>query len=1012
MKRLALLLTALSALALSSAHAGVTGKIAGSVTDKESGEPLAGVNIMIEGSNLGAASDAEGHFTILNVPPGTYTLRVRMIGYTTAVVRSVVVNINQTTRVQVALQAEVLGMDEVTIVAERPAVTPDVSASEMHIKSEEIAALPLKTVDQVLVLQAGIEQGSEGVIIRGGGPRQTGFLVDGMALNDERSNIPFTALSLNAIKEITVQTGGFNAEYGNIRSGLINVISREGDEQKYSGGLTIQYRPAAPKNFGPSLLDPNSYFIRPYLDPAVAWTGTSNGAWDDYTRRQYPTFEGWNAVSEALLADNDPTNDLTPTGAQRLWLWQHRRQLDIDKPDYVIDAGFGGPVPVLGKKLGSARFFLSHFRQREMFIFPLSRDSYSDNSTQLKITSNISDNIKLNITGLYGEVHSVSPYNWTTTPTGRVLRTSSEVANLVNSSSGNSILFMPGYFSPSSVYRTFAGFTLTHMLNSKTFYTLSLQHNINRYSTFKMADRDTSKVFEPVPGFFTDEAPFGYYGYGVSGIDGMSIGGWMNIGRDRSVISTTKFRADYTSQLNSVNQIKTGIEIVYNDYNIKSFAENPSMSTWNREQVYRRFPFRLGVYLQDKLEFRGFIANVGLRLDYSDANGIRFDLTPYDDLFREGFGNNIESEAPKAQAKPDWYLSPRLGVAHPITENSKFYFNYGHFTQEPSSTFRFRLQRESNGLVTSIGNPDLRYERTVAYELGYEHNLYNAWLLTLAAYYKDISNQPGWIYYESLNAAVQYNIPENNNYEDIRGFELTLNKRLGTWISGFVNYTYEVRTSGYFGLRRYYQDPNKQRDYVRQNPYQARPRPQPYARANIVLRTPDDFGPTVAGHALFGDWNISLLANWKAGAYATYNPKNIPGVVDNVRWKDRYSFDLRASKTFSLRSYQIHFYLDIINLFNTRYLNFAGFANIFDYYDYLESLRLPWEEGAQKGNDKIGDVRPDGVAYEPYDPTDPSKSEADLQRILDTKAYIDMPNFRALTFLNPRDITFGIRINF
>ncbi|MCB0315136.1 MAG: TonB-dependent receptor, partial [Calditrichaeota bacterium] len=160
------------------------------------------------------------------------------------------------------------------------------------------------------------------------------------------------------------------------------------------------------------------------------------------------------------LQDNDPSNDLTPAGAYRLWQWQHRRQGDITKPDYVVDATLGGPVPMLADKLGNARFFLSHYRQREMFIFPLSRDDYQDNNTQLKLTSNPTESIKLTLTGLYGEVHSVSPYNWRPTPTGQVLRSPGGIADLVNSSDGNSIIYMPGYFSPSSIYRTMVGFKL------------------------------------------------------------------------------------------------------------------------------------------------------------------------------------------------------------------------------------------------------------------------------------------------------------------------------------------------------------------------------------------------------------------------------------------------------------------------------------------------------------------------------------------------------------------------
>ncbi|MDZ7300955.1 MAG: TonB-dependent receptor [candidate division KSB1 bacterium] len=992
--------------------AGITGKIAGRIIDAENSEVIAGVNVMIEGMTIGAVSDVNGNFVILNVPPGTYTLKASMIGYAPATVKNVVVKMDQTTTIDFKLKAEALTMGEVVVVAQRPVVTRDVSASEMHVEAKTIESLPVNSVREVLALQAGIERTSDGVRIRGGGANQTAFMVDGLSLNDERSNLPYTVLSLNSIKEIKVQTGGFNAEYGNVRSGIIDVVTREGDRTTYNAGITLQYRPPAKKHFGPSIYDPYTYFTRPYMDDAVCWTGTNNGAWDAHTRRQYPSFEGWNAVSAATLQDNDPRNDLTPAGAKRLWEWQHRRQGDITRPDYVLDIGFGGPVPLVSRRLLDARFFFSHFRNREMFIYPLSRDDYQENVSQLKISTDLTPRMKLNLTGLYGEIHSVSPYDWTTTPTGYVLRTNEEIADLVNSSSGNSILYMPGYYSPSSIYRTMFGATFTHMLSARTFYEVNLQHNINRYNTFKLADRDTSKKYEPVSGIFVDEAPYGYWGYGVTGIDGMSMGGWMNLGRDKSVIATTKFKADFTSQLDNVNEVKAGVDVVYNDYDIKSSTESPSMRTWTRSQIYRRFPYRIGAYLQDKLEFKGFIANLGLRYDYSNSNGTYYVLDPYSKYFAEGFGKVIEVQVPTEEAKPVSYWSPRLGISHPITVNSKLYFNYGHFTQEPASTYRFRLQREANGLVTSIGDPNLGFERTIAYELGYAHSLFDEYLLNIAAYYKDVTGQPGWIYYENFKVSVQYQKPANNNYEDIRGFEITLSKSAGAWLAGFINYTYEVRTYGYFGLRSYYEDPNKQRDYLRLNPYQERPHPLPYARANLVFRTPQDFGPRWLGQHLLGGMDLSVLASWKAGAYATFNPNNLPGVVDNVRWKDRYNIDLRLSKLVRINRYDVQFYLDVTNALNTKYLSFAGFSNTFDYNDYLESLHFSWEEGAEHGNDKIGDYRKEGVAYERYDPNDPTKTPEDLKRILETKAYIDMPNLTYFTFLNPRDIRFGLKIDF
>jgi outer membrane receptor protein involved in Fe transport len=995
--------------------AGTTGKIAGTVVDSETGEPLIGVNVFLEGTSLGAATDENGSYFILQVPPGSYTMKVNYVGYADHEIKNVRVQIDLTTVMDISLRQDIMVGETVVVVAERPIVQQDVANSQMNIEAASIQSMPIPTVRQVLSLQAGIREGSEGVIIRGGSAAQTVFMVDGLSQNDERANIPYTAVSLSSVEEIQINTGGFNAEYGQARSGVVNVITKEGPRNRYTATMAMTYRPAGPKHFGMSVYDPYSYFNRPYMDPAVAWVGTQNGDWDTYTKNQYPSFEGWNAVANRTLQDDDPSNDLTPEAAQRIFTWERRRQGDIKKPDYVFDIGFGGPIPLIAQPLGNLRFYLSYFQERDMFVYPLSRDNYGNNHFQLKLTSDISPSMKLMVTQLYGEIHSVSPYDWTTTPTGRVLRSQSEIADLTSSSNrGMSIPYMPGYFSPSSVYRNIVGIKLTHSLSPKTFYETSLQYKTNKYHTFQTQARDTSRIYEMVPGYFVDEAPYGYNLDGSTGLGGTHLGGWMNLGRDDSKNSTYTFRADVTSQISPKNQLKTGLEFVYNDYEIRSYTIG-SLSTWNRTMIYDIFPYRLGMYAYDKIEFEGFIANLSLRMDYSNANKEFYNLDEYDRLYGAGYGNDMEQTAETKPSKGMLTLSPRLGISHPITENSKIYFNYGHYRQEPESSYRFRLQRESNGLVTFIGNPDLKPEKTVAYELGYEHNLFNMFLFKTAAYYKDVTNQTGWIFYRNFNNTVQYNRAANNNYQDIRGLELTLTKRVGAWVTGFVNYTYEVITSGYFGLRQYNEDPLKQRDYLAQNPYQSKPRPRPYARANISFHTPADFGPQVLFFNPLGNWTLNLLADWRTGAYETYNPRNIPGIIDDVQWRDWHNMDLRLTKSFNWNRYSFQFYMDITNLYNHKYMSYAGFSSYNDdYLPYLASLNFPWEEGDKKGNDRIGDYRPVGVAYDPleHNPNnDPEISKRNAER-KEKKSYIDNPDITSLTFLNPRDFRFGIRINF
>ncbi len=105
--------------------------------------------------------------------------------------------------------------------------------------------------------------------------------------------------------------------------------------------------------------------------------------------------------------------------------------------------------------------------------------------------------------------------------------------------------------------------------------------------------------------------------------------------------------------------------------------------------------------------------------------------------------------------------------------------------------------------------------------------------------------------------------------------------------------------------------------------------------------------------------------------------------------------------------------MDVHNIFNVKYLSWAGFSDRYDSADYLRSLNFSWEEGVEKGNDKIGDYRPTGVAYDPLElnPNNDPQIDARNKERKDKKSYIDMPNIKAFTFLNPRDIIFGIKLN-
>ncbi|NCQ18442.1 MAG: TonB-dependent receptor [Ignavibacteria bacterium CG_4_8_14_3_um_filter_37_9] len=1035
-----------------------TGKISGVVKDAATGEPLISASVMIQGTNAGAATNLDGYYSILNVPPGIYTIKASMIGYTSSILRNIRVNINQTFELNISLKEESIQAQEVVVVATPPVVQKDVSNSVVNIGSEDFENLPIANVTSVVGLQAGIVGGA----FRGGSSsktdytNQTGYLLNGMVMRDERNNTPFTGISFTSVEEIQIQTGGFNAEYGNIRSGLVNIVTKEGKSDRYSISLFSRVRPAGKKYFGDGPSSPNAYWIRPYLDDAVAWTGTNNGAWEQYTIKQYPSFEGWNSVSQKLLSDNDPTNDLTPEAAQRLFLFQHRKDMRILRPDYDLDMSVTGPVPG-GEALGNLRFLASFRASQSMYLIPLSRDAYLDYTANIKFTTDLTTTQKLSIEGLLSESDGTAA-NRDGSPG---LFTSSEgIANGLyysRGSYGDSRIFSTDYWAPSIIKRRMLGSKYTNVLSPTSFFEGVLSVFQSRYFTYPGRSRDNSKVYEYAPGMFTDEAPFGFEDSDAPGIGSlMRMGVGMSNARDTSKVTAFNLRFDYTNQIDKYNSLKAGVEfnLTDNSINYGSFdiylPDNNSNTRWHTK------PIRGSVYAQDKIEFEGMIANIGVRVDYSSPDADWYVLSsPYDYSLSAKNAAAIDQLVKKEPADPQLNVSPRLGVAFPITETSKLYFNYGFFRQMPTpeNLYRVRIQTNS-GRIDQLSDPNLSLQKTIAYELGYEQGLFEEYFLRVAGYYKNISEQQRPVHYISKDNAVNYYTPTNDSYEDIRGVEVTVTKNRGNWIQGFANYTYSLATSGFFNYSTYYENSQLMLSYLRdtQEGEQSKPVPRPFARVNLDLFTPgQDFGPDFEGIGLLTDWRLSVIGNWRSGAYATWTGGGgtITGISNNVQWRDSYGLDLRISKNFKLGPVNLQVFADLNNALNIKYLSSYGFIDNNDYIDYMRSLHLPKssiDESKGKfgyinidGNDRPGDYRQG--SFIPIVPitnfssvTSPSTNAiyyvvesgnylqfdgdtwmtvpADkMKEVLDKKQYIDMPNQEWASFLNPRNIYWGLKIS-
>jgi hypothetical protein len=220
-------------------RAGQTGKIAGLVSDASTGEPLIGVNVYLENQSYGAATDMEGDYIMLNIPPGRYTAVAVMVGYREMRITGIEVEIDRTTRLDFKLQTDVLESETIEVEAERPLIQRDLTATTSSVSAQEIAAIPVESMKDVLQIQAGIIVDANGDMhLRGGRANEIAYMIDGVSVSDPYSGRLAVNINQDAIQELKVISGTFNAEYGKVMSGVVEVVTKD-PTPKFNVGVSF-----------------------------------------------------------------------------------------------------------------------------------------------------------------------------------------------------------------------------------------------------------------------------------------------------------------------------------------------------------------------------------------------------------------------------------------------------------------------------------------------------------------------------------------------------------------------------------------------------------------------------------------------------------------------------------------------------------------------------------------------------------------------------------------------------
>jgi outer membrane receptor protein involved in Fe transport len=877
--------------------AGVTGELSGKIVNEETGEPLPGVAVSVFGTVMGALTNDDGEYIILNVPVGTYNIQASLIGFAQVEVTNVAVSAELTSYTDFALSKKALELGRtITVRAERPLVLKDKTTTVNIVTSEELQALPIRTFGDAVSLQNSVVRMKLNVDVRqrnlrrtssstnselnlrGGRPQEVAYYIDGFSQQDPLTGISTTNLNKNAIREVTVKSGVFDAEYGHVASGIVNVVTQSGSE-KYHGTLELLTDNLVSESYDHNYYNGDIGGPIPGLENAFFFVSAERR----FLRDRTPSIKTKEVYEEFGVDETLGLEDSHRFPGNALSGWSGQAKLDFQLTPEIKLALTGN----------ASIDWWQQYRHGYLFNYkhaPKIRDK--NWGVNAKVTHNFGENAYYNLSGSYfyterymgdGEVFMslnnytrlVSNPEWDDNDLFREWTDSSHHASEVDPSIApdspeDTVVYIPSYYQQyhhrESAYIGFKGdinkqYGAHHTL--KAGFDLQL-HNIRRINVNPATN---------LGGF--NYTRWDYYGYDSLG---------------------NRYDGDEYTQ-----KTKT--------------------------------PNNLGVFLQDRFEWRGLIIRGGLRYDRFDYNTLRIKdldspLNPGDDP------NDLDTldRGDLDDSKVFQRLSPRLGVGFPISERTQLHVNYGIFYQRPNLTllylnYKFFEARTDAGSYFAFSSPNLEPEQITQYEAGITHQLGMNTAFGITAYYKDVQDQ-AQIFHKPASPTA-YDFYSNTDYGTVKGIDFNLTMRRTRNIRLNLNYTlaWATGTGSYAGTQ--YNVAWKEPD----NPPKVT-NPLDYdQRHNIVgvidVRTGKGEGP------LLGDVypleNLSVNAIVQLASGTPYTPTNKydaaregiavwqtpTGSVNSANKPWTSNIDVKIERKFEIDKYVITPYIWVQNLLET-----------------------------------------------------------------------------------------------
>jgi len=973
-----------------------TGKIEGHVRDKETGAPLAGAQVTVEGLRLGNVTNTDGYYFVLNVPVGLNSITAQFTGYQKTTVSNKLVMAGQTATVNFELSSTIIALEGIVIETEsEPLIVRDNTVTKQRQTAEEIAELPISNLDELIGLQGGVVSSGKHFSIRGGRLGEEAVYVDGVLMrsfgaeatmpplvgktqyddlssyvrNVQVDNSPLD-VNANAVEEISIITGGFNAEYGSAKSGVINIVTREGD-RFYSGNLRFRTDEALPRSRdfgfnelsgrvgGPIPLIPFAYF-----NVSTELQGAADGS-----PRSIDGRNGFRKVDQAVV--DRINNALQGTPYKRASLDQ--------LPDW------GNPHPARRPGARTNRYSFSE----KVTYSPHKNLKFLQTANISRIQRQHFNQVYSYRGGQYGQDHErgkawsyLGGMDYTFRQTSSQNMTLQVRASYFRDESAMGQVYNPtGYYNTvehhdpdelMELYQLNFGdlwnqpvnpdlSPVTHkeaienfMFNDPQFANvpkLSLQGGIpvnwdlipapqEELLNFPLKDWVMTTEYwnehYPLSGGNWDIAvpaiidlrnvmtndqelrktypyplPGGPKNYYRGPLGLMHVGTWpagYNINYGFRNDKKYNLKLDFDSQIDRYNRLKVGMDLQYFDLFSYTNGQSDYMVT-----IIDNSPILAASYVQDRFDLGDFVLDFGLRMEMLDPRGE--DITFMGVAGSEGAVRLLTDRGIKKQ----YEFAPRLGVAFPVTDRTQVRFSYGKFYQPPSFRNLFR------GDNIDRQEAMLEYSQTTMMETGFTVLLTDDLVLDCVGYNKDIVGDFTYRRVHRGNSPELFPAITNMDNGNVKGLDTNIQFKWKQYFNTRLTYSLQfARATGSDPIPSLNTRTLTLADPITQEVFYlpALTSPTDYDRTHkfntqVFLALPKDFRQGTLPGKVFANTNLSFTCNLITGG--PFNLGSSWDLVNRGRGKTSYGGNVRVSKSFNLGNRRkVKFFVDIHNLLHNR----------------------------------------------------------------------------------------------